>query len=152
MMFHGLGCSVDDMSDCGYTADGTSGGSTSGTYQDVIDATAANQNALNPLPGQNTTTTIVLPGSPAPTGSASTGFNWGNFVASIFPTVANDATKLGQQALATPGTVLLPNGTIAVGTAQGQPSLAQTLGSSSSLLPILLIGGVGLVVIMMAKK
>lgn len=117
---------------------------------DVIGSVVGGASGSTPIPVLNPSPTVT------PTGNASTGFNWGGWFASIFPTIAADATKIGQQALASPGTVITPGGTIAVGTAQGQPSLLQSMGFSSvgttNLTPILLLGGGALLLVMAMKR
>jgi hypothetical protein len=115
---------------------------------------------LNPTTGNytdysNPLTPVGGTPSTAPTGSAATGFNWGTFFSGLIPSLAADATKIGQQAIATPGTVLLPNGTVAVGTAAGQavsfiPGISQA--QLTSMMPYVLIGGGLLVAVMMLKK
>jgi hypothetical protein len=81
-----------------------------------------------------------------PTGNASTGFNWGSFLTNI----AADATKLGQQAIATPGTLIGPSGQVAVG-GVNPGAIGISSATLSGLMPVLLIGGGLLLVLMMAK-
>jgi hypothetical protein len=65
--------------------------------------------------------------STTPTSSSSTATTLG-LLSALIPAAA----KLTSQAIATPGTILLPNGTIAVGTAAGTPSIASSIGTSLS--------------------
>lgn len=89
--------------------------------------------------------------SMTPSGPSSTATTLG-LISALIPA----ATKLTQQAIATPGTVILPNGTIAVGTAAGTPSIGTSistaLGSNGILIIGLVIGGVLLVSAMSGKK
>jgi hypothetical protein len=75
------------------------------------------------------------------TASASS-INWNSLLSSL--TAAG--TKLGTQALATPGTTILPNGTVVTGSAASTTPLSTS--SISSILPWL---AVGLVVLLVAK-
>ena len=170
MMFHGLGqtCAVVDpeTGDCmAYTTDDPLssipiGSSNYGTVTSTNSPSGVDAPTfLSTQPGGTTALTpsgqlvsLVSGQVIAPSGSAATGFNWGSFLAAVTPAALTDATKLTSQAIATPGTVLLPNGTIAVGTSAGTSSLTTALSSlsSSSLLPLLLLGGV--VVWLVVKK
>lgn len=97
-------------------------------------ATAAAINYLYNNPG-NTTLPSTLPG-------ASGTINW----ASIIGNLTAAGTKLGSQALATPGTTILPNGTIIQGTPQGTSNFSFGGISSSTLL--LIAAALGLVLVL----
>ena len=86
-----------------------------------------------------------------PSGTPATGFNWGGFFSGILPTIFNDATKIGQQAIASPGTVIGPGGTVVTGggVQSGLPSTSAM--NITAMMPLLLLGGAGLVLLMVAK-
>lgn len=147
MMYHALrGIGDDGSGEAGDEGSNIPGSPT--TYESPTNSTGTIPNYF----GFPTTPTQTSPS--VPTGNASTGFNWGGFFAGIFPTIAADATKIGQQAIATPGTVITPQGTIAVGTAQGQPSIGSVgvTSSLSSMMPLLLLAGGAVVLVMIVKK
>ena len=106
---------------------------------------AASGTIFDPLTGNtiNAQTGAIISGpvlGSSPVASTpGAGFNLNQFLSNLF----GAGTKLGSQALLTPGTVMLPNGTIVAGTPQGTSNV--TLGGISSgtlLIGALLIGGV----------
>lgn len=105
-------------------------------------ATATANAYLNSPASSNAANTANMPytGNLSP---PSSGFN----LNSLLTNLIGAGAKIGTQAIASPGTTILPNGTVVTG--QGTSAL---LGSSSSLTPILLIAGLGLVVVMMSGR
>ena len=97
-------------------------------------ATAAAINYLYSNPG-TTTLPATLPG-------ASGQINW----ASIIGNLTAAGTKLGSQALLTPGSAILPNGTIVAGTPAGTSNL--NLGGISSTTLLLIAAALGLVLVL----
>ncbi len=72
----------------------------------------------------------------------------GGFWSSLTNSLIGAGTKLGTQALATPGTTILPNGTVIAGTPQGTSALTGSgvnVGSSG----VLLIAAVGIGLMLM---
>lgn len=86
-----------------------------------------------------------------PQGNASTGFNWGGFFSGIIPTLANDATKLGQQAIASPGTVIGPSGQVITGGGMQSGVSSNAAQSITAMMPVILLGVGGLLLIMVMK-
>lgn len=107
----------------------------------VVDALATNY--IN-------TPTGTLPGSgsvPSASTVASGGINWGNLIG----TLANDATKIGQQAIATPGTVIGPNGQVISGGGVISSASSSTAMNLTALMPMLLLGGGALILLVVLK-
>lgn len=92
------------------------------------------------------------PGGSYPTGSPSTGFNWGSFFTGLAPTLANDATKLGQQAIASPGTVIGPGGQVITGGGMQSGVSSNAAQSITAMMPVILLGVGGLLLIMVMKN
>lgn len=82
------------------------------------------------------TTVATLPAT-----TPSNAFNW----ASLVSMLGADATKLTSQALATPGTTILPNGTIVAGTPQGTSAVSSGISSSTLIILACVVGAVLLV-------
>jgi hypothetical protein len=99
----------------------------------------------------------LSPGYSGGSSSASSGFNWGNFLSSLIGTGANVATK----AIQSGSTVITyPNGSqVVVPAGQQVPSLPNTLGissqglfGSSSSSGLLVIGGIALLAIVFMSQ
>ena len=111
-----------------------------GIPMDVPDATDI---GLTPITDPVLASFLVDPTQPIPT-TTSTGsaINWNSVIAQL----AGAGTKLGSQALLTPGSALLPNGTIIAGTPQGTSNL--NLGGISSTTLLLIAAALGLVLVL----
>ena len=140
---YGLGATVCDDTGCYDDGTGTSvvidnplTGLPLGTSAPVDNSPGANY--IDTVTGQlvNGATGQVIPN--ASVAQYSTASNYSS-LASIVSSLAAAGTKLGSQALATPGTTILPNGTIVTGTPAGTSALTAAGISSSTLL---LVGGV----------
>jgi len=81
-------------------------------------------------------------GTPPTTSSTGIPINWNAIVASL----TSAGAKLGSQALLTPGSVVLPNGTVIAGTPQGTSNFS--FGGISSGTLILLAAALGLVLVL----
>lgn len=103
-----------------------------------VDTSAANAYINNP-----NISTGLLPGT-VQSQPSNSGINWN----SLFGNLIGAGTKLGTQQLATPGTTILPNGTVVTGTPQGTSALATGLGSSTGLIMIAGLGLVGLMLML----
>lgn len=161
MMFHGLGRMGDDSTMTGSgESDVPEGGSIPGSptaYETPTYVPPAPTSVYDPVTGDtiDTRTGAIISGpvlgssgsaGNVPSGNPSTGFNWG----SLFGSIVTSASKLTQQAIATPGTTILPNGTVIAGTPQGTSALVGT-SSLSSLAPLLLLGGGAVVLVTLLK-
>lgn len=96
--------------------------------------------------------TVYSSTTTTPQGNGSTGFNWGGFLSSITPTLANDATRIGQQAIATPGTSISPGGSVVVGGGMQSGVSSNAAQSITAMMPVILLGVGGLLLIMVMKR
>jgi hypothetical protein len=110
---------------------------------DYTDLTDLYGSTTPPASPTNTVSTVYIQ-QPAPSGSASSGFNWGG----LFNNLLTDATKLTAIALQ-PQQQYYPGqpGYSPYGT----PAIGASASLGGSMMPILLIGGGVLLVVMMMK-
>lgn len=148
MMYHalrGLGDCISDPSSCG-PVDVTDMGTTDINTTNSVDNQLAIQNALNPGGAFSGSS---AGGGVSPTGSASSGFNWG-----IFAPLINAAGAIGSGFAASqlqPGQSLQTSGTTIVGAGQSLPgSVVGGVNLGSLTLPLMIGGGLLLLVVVMS--
>ena len=125
------------MGDAGDVPDPTSGGDTGLLAVDAPDFPSSTTGYTGGMPTVTQQQQAIA--------AQNAGINWNN----LFAQLIGSGSKLGAQALATPGTTILPNGTIVAGTPQGTSAFSfGGIGSSG----LLIAGGLLLLVLALGKK
>lgn len=136
----GMGALVCD--DAGCYDDGTSSGGSPVEATPYFSIAPGTSYTTSPSAAAASPGTVLLPS----TTTSGQPINWGSLIASL----GADATKIGTQLISTPGTTILPNGTVVTGTPQGTSAL--TLGGLN-ISSGMLIGAAALIgLVLLTKK